>query len=150
MHNVILDELHFCLHAKMDKNTLFKITFVDFWRENSKGRARNFSKIAPIFVSLTFESFCASSSILVFFSGPFSSSNGPKSLPAGQQVNNSNGPMSLHSSNNNKNWNPFEDMKNFADLTEDALVDQEFDQLRENERKQNQDPFQSAPFAVKQ
>lgn len=83
--------------------------------------------------------------------GPFSSSNGPKSLPAGQQVNNSNGPMSLHSSsNNNKNWNPFEDMKNFADLTEDALVDQEFDQLRENERKQNQDPFQSAPFAVKQ
>ena len=80
-------------------------------------------------------------------SGPFSSSsNGPKSLPAGQQVNNSNGPMSLHS-NNNKNWNPFEDMKNFADLTEDALVDQEFDQLRDNERK---DPFQSAPFAVKQ
>jgi len=80
--------------------------------------------------------------------GPFSSSNGPKSLPAGQQVNNSNGPMSLHSSsNNNKNWNPFEDMKNFADLTEDALVDQEFDQLRDNERK---DPFQSAPFAVKQ
>lgn len=56
--------------------------------------------------------------------------------------------MSLHSSsNNNKNWNPFEDMKNFADLTEDALVDQEFDQLRDNERK---DPFQSAPFAVKQ
>ena len=56
--------------------------------------------------------------------------------------------MSLHSSsNNNKNWNPFEDMKNFADLTEDALVDLEFDQLRDNERK---DPFQSAPFAVKQ
>ena len=56
--------------------------------------------------------------------------------------------MSLHSSsNNNKNWNPFEDMKNFADLTEDALVDQEFDQLRDHERK---DPFQSAPFAVKQ
>ena len=46
---------------------------------------------------------------------------------------------------NNKNWNPFEDMKNFAELTEEALVDQEFDQLRENERK---DPFQSAPFAL--
>lgn len=76
--------------------------------------------------------------------GPFTS-NGPKSLPAGQQINDTNGPMSLH--NNNKNWNPFEDMKNFADFTEDALVDQEFDQLRENERK---DPFQSAPFAVKQ
>lgn len=78
-------------------------------------------------------------------SSPFHS-NGPKSLPAGQQIPESNGPMSLH--NNNTNWNPFEDMKNFAEMTEDALVDQEFDQLRDNERKK--DPFQSAPFAVKQ
>jgi len=79
-------------------------------------------------------------------SSPFHSNNGPKSLPAGQQIPESNGPMSLH--NNNTNWNPFEDMKNFAEMTEDALVDQEFDQLRDNERKK--DPFQSAPFAVKQ
>ena len=132
------------------KNGQKHVQICRFLARKFKRLARNFSNIAPIFVSLKFESFCASSSILVFFSGPFSSSNGPKSLPAGQQVNNSNGPMSLHSSNNNKNWNPFEDMKNFADLTEDALVDQEFDQLRDNERKQNQDPFQSAPFAVKQ
>ena len=82
---------------------------------------------------------------LILGSSPFHS-NGPKSLPAGQQIPESNGPMSLH--NNNSNWNPFEDMKNFAEMTEDALVDQEFDQLRENERKK--DPFQSAPFAVKQ
>ena len=85
---------------------------------------------------------------LLYFLGssPFHSNNGPKSLPAGQQIPESNGPMSLH--NNNTNWNPFEDMKNFAEMTEDALVDQEFDQLRDNERKK--DPFQSAPFAVKQ
>ena len=82
----------------------------------------------------------------VLGSSPFHSNNGPKSLPAGQQIPESNGPMSLH--NNNTNWNPFEDMKNFAEMTEDALVDQEFDQLRDNERKK--DPFQSAPFAVKQ
>ena len=88
--------------------------------------------------------------VIIFFifwsSSPFHSYNGPKSLPAGQQIPESNGPMSLH--NNNTNWNPFEDMKNFAEMTEDALVDQEFDQLRDNERKK--DPFQSAPFAVKQ
>jgi len=80
-------------------------------------------------------------------------SNGPKSLPSGQPSQEANGPMSLQQQNqhtkqqnkNNKNWNPFEDMKNFAELTEEALVDQEFDQLRENERK---DPFQSAPFAL--
>ena len=77
-------------------------------------------------------------------SSPFHS-NGPKSLPAGHQSQEGNGPMSLQQ-NNNRNWNPFEDMKNFADLTEEALVDQEFDQLRENERKK--DPFQSAPFAL--
>jgi len=84
---------------------------------------------------LTKNPFCSS-----FIPPPGSSpfhSNGPKSLPAGQQIPESNGPMSLH--NNNSNWNPFEDMKNFAEMTEDALVDQEFDQLRENERKK--DPF---------
>ena len=43
-------------------------------------------------------------------SSPFHSNNGPKSLPAGQQIPESNGPMSLH--NNNTNWNPCEDMKN--------------------------------------
>ena len=74
-------------------------------------------------------------------------------MPSGQPSQEANGPMSLQQQNqhtkqqnkNNKNWNPFEDMKNFAELTEEALVDQEFDQLRENERK---DPFQSAPFAL--
>ena len=47
-------------------------------------------------------------------SSPFHSNNDPKSLPAGQQIPESNGPMSLH--NNNTNWNPFEDMKNFAEM----------------------------------
>ena len=85
--------------------------------------------------------------ILFQGSTPFQS-NGPKSLPAGPQVCDSNGPLSLH--NNNKNWNPFEDMKSFAEMTEEALVDQEFDQLRSQNVKKT-DPFQSAPFeAVKQ
>ena len=52
-------------------------------------------------------------------SSPFNSNNGPKSLPAGQQIPESNGPMSLH--NNNTNWNPFEDMKNFAEMTENVF-----------------------------
>lgn len=67
-------------------------------------------------------------------------------------------PLSLQT-NNNTNWNPFEDMKNFADLTEDALFEQQFDQIRHQEQQQQKqqqqqqqarkDPFQSAPFALK-
>lgn len=101
---------------------------------------------APAVGDLTKNPFCSS-----FIPPPGSSPfNGPKSLPQGpqQSASGDTGPLSLH--NNNKNWNPFEDMKNFAEMTEDALVDEEFDQLsRDNERKQK-DPFQSAPFAVKQ
>ncbi len=94
-------------------------------------------------------------------SSPF---HGPKSLgnPGSQDPNaggGSSGPMSLQQQqqqqqNNNKNWNPFSDMKNFAEMTEDALYDEEFDNLRENESKPNAnakkvDPFKSAPFALK-
>lgn len=109
----------------------------------------NFKEAPPAAAAvgdLTKNPFCSS-----FIPPPGSSPfNGPKSLPQGPQGQqpSDNGPMSLH--NNNKNWNPFEDMKNFAEMTEDALVDEEFDQLsRDNERKPK-DPFQSAPFAVKQ
>lgn len=56
------------------------------------------------------------------------------------------------------NWNPFEDSKNFSDLTEEALFGEQFDSIRLQEHEQSpqkqkpdrsrRDPFVSAPFVA--
>ena len=78
-------------------------------KNGSKKQVKKMVKklVQKAYLLLVFPSYFLGSSL-------FHSNNGPKSLPAGQQIPESNGPMSLH--NNNTNWNPFEDMKNTSSV----------------------------------